>query len=143
MPLQPAGDLAAAAVSYSAGYTERFQLRRRIIPCMGAGNGSNVRIVRLVTHTKKYVKMKSTGLIALQPRKSEWLPRVTSKSGFHNRRLAQEIAGMSFKCMPGCVPSHDNAVVCTQKYLRTTLYRLCSRGRRTLAHCARSLCLLP
>lgn len=53
MPLQPAGDLAAAAVSYSAGYTEQFQLRRRIIPCMGAGNGSNVRIVRLVMHTKK------------------------------------------------------------------------------------------
>lgn len=99
MPLQPAGDLAAAAVSYSAGYTEQFQLRRRIIPCMGAGNGSNVRIVRLVMHTKKkIVKMKSTGLIALQPRKSKWPPRVTSKSGSDDRRLAWKIVGLSFKC---------------------------------------------
>lgn len=53
MPCQPAGHLAETEVSYSAGYTEQFQLRRRIIPCMEVGNSSNVRIVRLVTQKNK------------------------------------------------------------------------------------------
>ena len=119
MPFQPAGDLAAALVSYSAGYTERFQLRRRIIPCVGAGNDSNVRIISLATH-KKNPKLVSTGLIAVQPRKSKWLPRVTIKSGSDRRMLAWETAGMPFKCVPGYIPSDDSVAVCARKYLRTT-----------------------